>query len=68
MFFQRRKTFLPAIGALLCVVFVFGGAPLAAAEEVFVVTASAVSDQKAVFATIESRLTFLSQDREDGAA
>ncbi len=58
MFFQRQMTSLPAIGALLCAVCVFGvAAPGAAesAEEVFVVTPSAVPDQKAVFATIESR-------------
>jgi len=66
MFFQRQKTSLPAIGALLCVVLVSGVAPSRAAEEVFVVTPSAVPDQKAVFATVESRRVVPGRSRIGG--
>jgi RND family efflux transporter MFP subunit len=69
MFFQRQTTSLPAIGALLCAVCVFGVAPLGAAEaaeDVFVVTSSAVPDQKAVFATVESRRVVPGRSRIGG--
>ena len=66
MVFQRQMTSLPAIGALLCAVCVLGVAPLRAAEEVFVVTASAVPDQKAVFATVESRRVVPGRSRIGG--
>jgi multidrug efflux pump subunit AcrA (membrane-fusion protein) len=66
MFFQRQMTSLPAIGALLCAVSVFGMAPLGAAEEVFVVTPSTVPDHKAVFATIESRRVVPGRSRIGG--
>lgn len=66
MFFQRRKTSLPAMGALLCVAFVFGGTLSGAAEEAFVVASSAVPDQKAVFATVESRRVVPGRSRIGG--
>ena len=69
MFFQRQTTSLPAIGALRCAVCVFGVAPPGAAEAaavVFVVTSAAVPDQKAVFATVESRRVVPGRSRIGG--
>jgi len=51
---QRMKTSVRLAGAVLLAALGVVRAP-AAAEEIFVATPSAVSDQKAVFATVESR-------------
>ena len=66
MLLQRKKTSLPAVRALLLAAFIFGVAPSGAAEEVFVVTPSAVPDQKAVFATVESRRVVPGRSRIGG--
>jgi RND family efflux transporter MFP subunit len=58
---------MPVIGALLCVAICLTSAPAgAAAEETFTVTLSPVPDQKAVFATIESRRVVPGRSRIGG--
>jgi RND family efflux transporter MFP subunit len=57
---------LPAISAILFVVFGMASAPAGAAEELFEVTSSAVPDEKAVFATIESRRVVPGRSRIGG--
>src|SRR5579864_9037522 len=54
MSWQRMKRLIGLAGGVLLVVLGYARAP-AAAEEIFVATPAAVSDEKAVFATIESR-------------
>jgi RND family efflux transporter MFP subunit len=66
MFSLCKKSSLPAFGALLLAVVSIPSAPLRAAEETFVVTSSAVPDQKAVFATIESRRVVPGRSRIGG--
>ena len=63
MFSLCKKSSLHAFGALLLAIVSIPSAPLRAAEETFVVTSSAVPDQKAVFATIESRRVVPSRRR-----
>jgi RND family efflux transporter MFP subunit len=57
---------LPAIGALVLVAFGVASATAHAAEEFFDVTSSAVPDEKAVFATIESRRVVPGRSRIGG--
>ncbi|WP_442893494.1 efflux RND transporter periplasmic adaptor subunit [Bradyrhizobium sp.] len=62
---SKRRSF-PTIGAFLFVVFGMAPAPAGAAEELFDVTSSAVPDEKAVFATIESRRVVPGRSRIGG--
>lgn len=66
MFSLSKHRSLPAIGTLLFVVFGMASAPAVAAEELFEVTSSAVPDEKAVFATIESRRVVPGRSRIGG--
>lgn len=66
MFSLSKHRSLPAIGALLLVVFGMASAPAGTAEELFEVTSSAVPDEKAVFATIESRRVVPGRSRIGG--
>lgn len=64
MFSLSRRRSLPAIGVLVLVA--FGVASAHAAEELFEVTSSAVPDEKAVFATVESRRVVPGRSRIGG--
>lgn len=66
MFSLSRPGSYPAIGAFLFVVFGIAAVPAGAAEELFDVTSSAVPDEKAVFATIESRRVVPGRSRIGG--
>lgn len=66
MFYRCKNSSLPAFGAILLAIVSVPLTPLRAAEETFVVTSSAVPDQKAVFATIESRRVVPGRSRIGG--
>lgn len=66
MLYRCKNSSLPAFGAILLAIVSVPLAPLRAAEETFVVTSSAVPDQKAVFATIESRRVVPGRSRIGG--
>lgn len=63
---QRGNGSMPALGALVCIALGLASLPAGAAEEIFAVTSSAVPDQKAVFATIESRRVVPGRSRIGG--
>lgn len=66
MFSLGRRRSLPAIGALVLVAFGVASATAHAAEELFDVTSSSVPDEKAVFATVESRRVVPGRSRIGG--
>jgi multidrug efflux pump subunit AcrA (membrane-fusion protein) len=66
MFSLSKRRSLPTIGALVLVAFGVASATAHAAEEFFDVTSSAVPDEKAVFATVESRRVVPGRSRIGG--
>lgn len=66
MFSLSRRRSLSAIGALVLVAFGVASATAHAAEELFEVASSAVPDEKAVFATVESRRVVPGRSRIGG--
>jgi RND family efflux transporter MFP subunit len=66
MFSLSKRRSLPAIGALVFAVSGMASFAARAAEELFDVTSSAVPDEKAVFATVESRRVVPGRSRIGG--
>lgn len=66
MFSLSKTRPFVATGALLLVVFGMASAPARGAEQIFEVTSSAVPDEKAVFATVESRRVVPGRSRIGG--